>query len=270
MPQAPQAPQAPPAPQPPSYAQTPSQPYPPSPPHHTGRVGLWVATLVGAVVIGGGAAAGVLLLQGDGDGGSGADQKPAKDDRPVAAASEDPAPAPTTTVTATSTPTPTPTVAATRPAPSAPPGYHQVTDELGFTFAVPDVWYRQGVENGSQVTYAGSTGQEHYLVGVIPNAPYTSYGNLLNMEKHAEADEDKANYRRLRLERNTFQGRPGALWEYTYENAAGQTVHCVDQSYVAADGTEYAILLTVNDDVWEESEEIYRVGLDTWRLTDTD
>ncbi|MFZ3559176.1 zinc ribbon domain-containing protein [Streptomyces sp. BH055] len=232
-------------------------------------VGVWVGTVVGAFVIGGGAAAGVLLLQdagnGKGDGGSSA-----KDDKPVAAASTaGPSASPSPSASASDPSSAPASTAASVPA-TVPAGYHRVTDSLGFTFAVPDAWSRQGVENGSQVTYAGSTGLAHYLVGVIPNADYTSYGNLLNMEKHAQADKDKANYQRVRLERNTFKGRPGARWEYTYENGAGQTLHCVDQSYIGADGTEYAILLTVNDDVWAESEEIYRVGLDTWRLTDTD
>ncbi|WP_338697472.1 hypothetical protein V2W30_16890 [Streptomyces sp. Q6] len=242
------------------------------PPRSKRRVGIWVGTLAGAFVIGGGAAAGVLLLQDDGDGG--------KDDgeggRPVAAQ--------TTKPSAGTSPTPTPSAspdAASDPAsasasaeptdmPDIPAGYHQVFDEKGFSFAVPEQWDRQGIENDSQITYAGSTGQEHFLVGVIPAADYTSYDNFLAMEKHLQADKKKSGYQRLRLERNTFQGRTGALWEYTYENEAGQTIHGIDQAYIAADGTEYAILLSAREDVWGRSQQMHRVALDTWRLTDTD
>ncbi|WP_203645808.1 hypothetical protein, partial [Streptomyces sp. SID14478] len=242
-------------------------PRPPAgPPGSPRRVGIWVGTVAGAFVIGGGAAAGVLLLQDDG----GDKTKDAKDDRPVAARtqpSDTPSPAPSSPSSApppTAAPTPTATVA------EVPAGYHQVVDEKGFSFVVPDVWNRVGVKNGSQVTYAGSTGMEEYVIGVIPNAGYTSQGNLLAMEKHLKADAKKSGYRRIRLETNTFQGTDGALWEYTYEDEAGRTIHGIDQSYIAADGTEYTIFLTGKEDVWTDLARTYQVGLDSWRLTGTD
>ncbi|MEV5608125.1 hypothetical protein [Streptomyces sp. NPDC052225] len=277
------APQPPPAPAGPFPPQQPPSPYDPhtvhlapappgGPPRPKRRVGIWVGTIVGAFVIGGGAAAGVLLLSDDGDGG----KDDAGNGRPAAARTTEPAASASPEQPASEQPTgsasPDSASASGEPTdlPDIPDGYHQVFDEKGFSFAVPEVWQRQGVENGSQITYAGSTGQEHFLIGVIPDAPYTSYDNFLAMEKHLKADKKKSGYQRLRLEKNTFQGRTGALWEYTYENEAGQTVHGIDQAYIAADGTEFAILLSVQDDVWSQSEEIYRVALDTWRLTDTD
>ncbi|MFD8566562.1 zinc ribbon domain-containing protein [Streptomyces sp. NPDC059639] len=240
---------------------------PAGPKRHTG---VWVGTLLGAFVIGGGAAAGVLLLQDDGDGG----KDDAKDNKPVAAQTEqtggtDASPEPP------ASPTPTePPVSADTAVPSATPeipaGYHQVFDPKGFSFAVPGVWDRIGIRNDSQITYAGSTGMEKYIVGVIPHADYTSYENLQNLETHLKGDTKKTHYQRVRLEKNTFQGEPGALWEYTYEDEAGRTIHGIDQSYIAADGTEYAIFLTGKDDVWSEMRETYRIGLDSWRLTDTE
>ncbi|WP_267878240.1 zinc-ribbon domain-containing protein [Streptomyces sp. VRA16 Mangrove soil] len=251
------------APPPPATAQGPKR-----------RVGVWVATLLGAFVIGGGAAAGVLLLQDDGNGG----QDDAKDNKPAAARTEA-TPQPSDDASGDvsedgadgASASASPDAAGPSETPEVPEGYHQVVDAKGFSFVVPDVWDREGVDaSGTQVTYAGSTGMEEYLIGVIPNADYTSYDNLLNLEAHAKKDKKKANYQRVRLEKNTFQGRPGALWEYTYEDGAGQTVHGIDQSYIAADGTEYAILLTGKDDVWSDLQETYRIGLDSWRLTDTE
>ncbi|MEU6845240.1 zinc ribbon domain-containing protein [Streptomyces sp. NPDC046716] len=226
------------------------------------RVAVWAATLLAALVVGGGAAAGVLLLRDDGDGGT----DDARDDTPVAVETAQ-TPSPTT-----ATPTPTPTVTPDIATPSAttpavPTGYRRVVDPQGFSFAVPGTWSRTGVKNGSQITYSGGTGQEKYLVGVIPMAPYTSYENLRNLEKHAEEDPKKTGYQRIRLEPNTFQGRPGALWEYTYEDESGRLLHGIDQSYIAADGTEYAIFLTGRDDSWAGLRETYRIGLDSWRLT---
>ncbi|MFJ4711359.1 zinc ribbon domain-containing protein [Streptomyces sp. NPDC088785] len=243
------------------YAGRPVPP-PPAPVRDAhGRASVWIATLLGAFVIGGGAVAGVLLLRDDG----GADD--AKDDLPVAARTDrppsaaPPAPAPTPTAAPGS-----PTPSATAPA-AAPAGYRQVVDPKGFTFAVPAAWSRTGVKNGSQITYSGGSDRERYLVGVIPMAPYTSYGNFLNLEKHLQADPKKTGYQRIRLEPNTFQGRSGALWEYTYRDGNGRTVHGIDQSYIAADGTEYAIFLTGADADWGTLGETYRIGLDSWRLT---
>ncbi|MFJ8821538.1 zinc-ribbon domain-containing protein [Streptomyces sp. NPDC102467] len=237
------------------------------------NVGIWVGTIVGTFVIGGGAAAGVLLLQDDGgdDGNGGAGKKDAKGNGPVATRTQDsgdPAASPTPTPAPTSTASTD--VAAPTGVAEIPAGYHQVVDEKGFSFVIPDVWDRLGVERDSQITYAGSTGMEKYVVGVIPNADYTSYGNLLAMEKHLKEDKNKTNYRRILLDTNTFQGVDGARWEYTYENEAGQTVHGVDQSYIVADGTEYTIFLTGKDDMWSDLAGTYQIGLDSWRLTDTE
>ncbi|MFE7159872.1 zinc ribbon domain-containing protein [Streptomyces sp. NPDC057636] len=233
------------------------------------RAGIWVATVAGAFVIGGGVAAGVLLLQDHG----GKDDKAGRDDKPAVsteqpATSQAPTPAPSPTPSATpDRATDTDTTPSTTPDATVPSGYRKAVDPMGFSFVIPDVWSRQGVENGSQITYAGSTGAEHYLIGVIPDAGYTSYDNILNMEKHAEEDRKKRDYQRIDLRRNTFQGRPGAIWEYTYRDEGGRTIHGIDQSYVAEDGTEYTIFLVGQQDVWADLKKTYRTGLESWRLT---
>ncbi|MZD05629.1 hypothetical protein GTW43_11095, partial [Streptomyces sp. SID5785] len=226
--------------------------------------------------VGGGAAAGVVLLHDRGDDGGRSDDKSATTASPTA-----PTP-PSSAPPAAQDSQESADASAQEPSASAPDGgeptgpqdvpdgYHRVVDEKGFSFVVPEAWYRQGVKNGSQITYAGGTGLEGYLVGVIPDAGYTSYANTLKMEQHLEDEGTKKDYRRVELARNTFHGRDGARWEYTYEDAAGTTIHCVDQSYVAADGTEYAILLTARDTEWDSAQEMYRIALDSWRLTDTD
>ncbi|MFE4715284.1 zinc ribbon domain-containing protein [Streptomyces sp. NPDC056728] len=231
------------------------------------RAGIWVATIAGAFVIGGGVAAGVLLLQDNGgkDDRAGRDDKPAvSTEQPATSQAPTPAPSPTPSATPDRATDATP---GTTPDATVPSGYRKAADPMGFSFVIPDVWSRQGVENGSQITYAGSTGAEHYLIGVIPDAGYTSYDNILNMEKHAEEDRKKQDYQRIDLRRNTFQGRPGAIWEYTYRDEGGRTMHGIDQSYVAEDGTEYTIYLVGQQDVWADLKRTYRTGLESWRLT---
>ncbi|WP_369243185.1 hypothetical protein AB5J56_19355 [Streptomyces sp. R21] len=239
---------------------------PPVTPKARGRSLVWVVTLAVAFVVGGGAAAGVLIWQdkhSDGD-----SNKPAAGSTPTAPASSSPSPVLSEPPTAapTSTPTGEATGEATASSAEPPDGYRQLDDPMGFSFAVPDVWAREGVKNGTQVTYAGSTGLEHLQVGVIANAGYTSYDNFLTLEKTAKKKD--AGYRRIKLESNIFQGRAGAIWEYTYTDESGRTLHAKDQGYVAANGTEYAIMIVGHDDVWQSGlSETFRVALDSWKLT---
>lgn len=138
----------------------------------------------------------------------------------------------------------------------------------GFSFAVPVQWDRESEKN-HQITYAGPTGRAELKVGVIRNAPYTSYENFRNLERIADANQK--NYRRLQLGANTFQGLQGAIWEYTYEDKqSGETIHAIDQSYIADDGTEYAIYTTERDRYWSDARQIFDTALSTWMLNDLD
>ncbi|MET7703700.1 hypothetical protein [Streptomyces sp. NPDC005485] len=249
---------------------------PPVTPKPRSRSLVWVVTLAVAFVVGGGAAAGVLVWQDQRSDGS--SNKPAADSTPTGAAtpsaSSPASPSPTSPESQTTEATGTPSLEATGNATDdattssveLPDGYHQLGDPMGFSFAVPDGWTRVGVKNGTQVTYAGSAGLEHLQVGVIANAGYTSYDNFVTLEKTAKKKD--TDYRRIKLEKNTFQGRAGAIWEYTYTDESGATVHAKDQGYVAANGTEYAIMIVGHDDAWQSGlVETFRVALDSWKLT---
>ncbi|WP_392840467.1 hypothetical protein [Streptomyces sp. LN500] len=179
-------------------------------------------------------------------------------------------PKPSPTPSPTPVPTTSPTASATAPpaAPTVPGGYRMVSDSAGFSFAVPVQWDRES-ERNHQITYAGSTGRAELKVGVIRNAPYTSYENFRNLERTADANQK--NYRRLQLGANTFQGFQGAIWEYTYEDKqSGETIHAIDQSYIADDGTEYAIYTTERDRYWSDARQIFDTALSTWMLNDLD
>lgn len=236
---------------------------------------VWTATLAAAFVIGGGATAGVLLLSDDDGGGAGKAAPQSQDDKPAVTTST----RPTASATATSSSSPTttpesaeptkpskPTKAAKPTEPTeAPLGFRRVTDPVGFSLAVPDVWSRTSAHAG-QITYAGSTGMEHLLIGVVHNPPYSSsYENFLALEKNAKATQK--DFQRLRLERNTFQGRPGAIWEYTFtDKQTGETLHAIDQGYIAPNGTDYSIYTKARDRDWQYARKIFDTALSTWTL----
>ncbi|MFE7265821.1 hypothetical protein ACFU9B_27660 [Streptomyces sp. NPDC057592] len=246
---------------------------PASPPDSRKRAALiWTGTLVAALLVGGGATAGVLALT-DGGGGGGAGT--VEDGRPTARArsSQSPSAEPSQQQPPSADPTATATAVSATPdttpsAPTIPEGFRLVSDTAGFSFAVPTVWDRRSEKN-NQITYAGSTGRAELKVGVIHNAPYSSYDNFTTLERTADANQK--DYRRIGLTANTFQGRPGAIWEYTYEDReSGETIHAIDQSYIADDGTEYAIYTTERDTEWPGARRIFDTALSTWMLNDTD
>ncbi|MEU5895971.1 zinc ribbon domain-containing protein [Streptomyces venezuelae] len=272
--------QTPPAPNAPTqtaatYTPHPGYPVPgphPLPTKPRNRATVWVVTIAVALVVGGGATAGALLWRDMGDDKTSGADNANKDNRPAVSRSDDPV------TTPSSTPSEHPTDAPSAdPAPAASPGpvpegTERITDPEGFSFAVPEGWSRRPVnpERPGQITYAGSTGREEFLVGVVAEAPYTSYENFRNIERHTKTAPDKSDYDRIRMEENTFQGRDGAIWEYTYTDKGGRTIHALNQSYVAENGTEYAIQLSWREDFWPAGEgaKTHTTALDTWRLTD--
>lgn len=242
-------------------------PYAPAP-KPRGSAGIWVATIAGAFVIGGGAAAGILFWQ---DGGG--DDKTDGAAKGASASASRPGPQDPSPVASEATESPEPSASAGSGdlgVVNVPEGSEIMTDPEGFSFAAPAGWRREPVDpqRPGQITYAGSTGREEFLVGVVTDAPYTSYENFLNIEKHTKSAPDKSDYQRVRLERNTFQGRSGAIWEYTYTDEADRTIHAIDQSYIAENGTEYAIQFSWREDFLPAGEgaKTHRTALDTWRL----
>ncbi|MEI5102244.1 hypothetical protein RB200_31785 [Streptomyces sp. PmtG] len=255
---------------------------PAAPARQRGRVGVWAVTLAVALLAGGGVTAGVLVWQENqesSEGGSSASDGGGKHEGSAASRTDEPRedpPAATTEPTEPTGPADDEKSGATGGGEetvgddAVPSGSERVRDPKGFSFAVPQGWSRKAGDNPTQSTYAAANGPENFLVGVIPNADYTSLGNLTNMEEHAEKDPDKSDYQRVRLEGNTFRGQSGAVWEYTYTDRADRTIHAINQSYIADDGTEYAIQLSWRESVWPAGHgaRTHRTALNTWRVTE--
>ncbi|MEV6399698.1 zinc-ribbon domain-containing protein [Streptomyces sp. NPDC051907] len=245
------------------------------------KVVVWTATLTAAFVIGGGGAAGVLMLQKD----KGADADTRKDEKPVASASPTPSPSQSTPGTPSTSPTADPTAGpSATPSASAvdgsdsssggaaggealPSGFSLKQDPAGFAVGVMDGWKRR--QAGSQIFYEAPTGGAYLQVGIVPNTPMSSYENFLGLEKKHLANTG-ADYQRAQLTQNTFQGRPGALWEFTHVPEPDESDlrrHVIDQAFVAADGTEYAILAAGRAADWDPDQDVvFSTAIKTFKV----
>ncbi|WP_222123131.1 hypothetical protein [Streptomyces sp. SLBN-118] len=228
------------------------------------KVLVWTATLTAAFVIGGGATAGALLLKNNND-----ESGPAQNKPPAASQSatpdQDGQNQPNQQPSASAAPaiSPSSPSASLFASPSAsqgsgtlPAGFVLKQDPAGFAVGVMDGWQRR--QSGTQIFYEAPTGGAYLQIGIIRNTPTSSYENFLGLEaKHAQTPG--TDYRRSRLIQNTYQGRPGALWEFTHipePDESSLRRHVIDQAFVAADGTEYAILAAGRADLWDASKDV--------------
>ncbi|UNO41271.1 DUF6350 family protein [Streptomyces sp. MST-110588] len=235
----------------------------------------WIALATAAFVVGGGATAGVLYVKNKDD------RAPTAHDKPAPAGSGAPArggQAPTSSAspdasgtpggTPSGSPSGTPGGSASPGAADLPEGFVMRDDPEGFSLATMDGWLR--TENGTQIDYAAPTGGSYLRIGVIRDAPSSSYDNFRTLEAHAKT---RKNYQRKELTKNTFRGRPGARWEFTYtSDRAGWPIHAIDQAYIAEDGSEYSIYYECRDSFWDPAkDQVFSTALKTWtEKTDID
>ncbi|MFI0788307.1 hypothetical protein ACH4Q6_22235 [Streptomyces lydicus] len=243
------------------------------------RVLKWVAIGLAAFLAGGVATAAALYVGDRGGSGHRADRA----GPPSGATTRAPGPGPSADASSTATtsgaptggPTGNPTGAPVGepsggptggPAAALPAGFVRKYDPNGFSIAVRRDWQRS--PKGTQTDYRAPVGEQYLRVGVIADAPQSSYGNFLGMERGARKRVD---YQRVEMRKNTFQDRPGARWEFTYVNDAGDTVHAVDQAYVAADGTEYSIYYECPEALYAPAvDQVFSTALATWSVSGAD
>ncbi|MFF3452798.1 zinc ribbon domain-containing protein [Streptomyces sp. NPDC002730] len=233
------------------------------------KVLVWTATLTAAFVIGGGATAGALLLKNNDASDEAKNKQPAASQSP--SPKQDPQAPASPSATPSGSPSATPSTSPSTPPPggaTVPEGFALKQDPAGFTVAVMDGWKRR--QSGSQVFYEAPTGGSYVQIGVIKNTPTTSYENFLTLEKkHLETPETQ--YERTQLIQNTYQGRPGALWEFTHvpePDEGSLKRHVIDQAFVAADGTEYAILAAGRADLWDPAKDVvFSTALNTFKVS---
>lgn len=153
----------------------------------------------------------------------------------------------------------------TPPEPQIPDGWHRVDDPAGFSLVVPKTWTRQVSEG--QIDYTPDDGAHRIRISVDPDPDYDHpYLHMENLEE--QVSTRLPGYRRIGMEKNIFRDRPGALWEFTWNETkdhAGPR-HGIDQMYYGGPGgPEYALYLTAPQEGWEDSREKFDIMLRSWR-----
>lgn len=203
-----------------------------------------LVVVVAAAVLGG--AAGLLAMKyGEGSGSpAGGRGGPAAGSRPSA---------------------PGTTPGPTSPASEIPDGWHRVDDPAGFSLVVPEGWERQ--VNEGQIDYTPDNGAHRIRISVDPDPDFDHpYLHMENMEE--QLSTRLPGYQRVGMERNTFRDRPGALWEFTWNETKDHPGprHGIDQIYYGGTGgPEYALYLTAPQEGWEASREKFDIMLRSWR-----
>ncbi|MCQ1576009.1 serine/threonine-protein kinase [Streptomyces parvus] len=153
----------------------------------------------------------------------------------------------------------------TSPASEIPDGWHRVDDPAGFSLVVPEGWERQ--VNEGQIDYTPDNGAHRIRISVDPDPDFDHpYLHMENMEE--QLSTRLPGYQRVGMEKNTFRDRPGALWEFTWNETKDHPGprHGIDQMYYGGTGgPEYALYLTAPQEGWEASREKFDIMLRSWR-----
>ncbi|MGW8985508.1 serine/threonine-protein kinase [Streptomyces parvus] len=153
----------------------------------------------------------------------------------------------------------------TSPASEIPDGWHRVDDPAGFSLVVPEGWERQ--VNEGQIDYTPDDGAHRIRISVDPDPDFDHpYLHMENMEE--QLSTRLPGYQRIGMEKNTFRDRPGALWEFTWNETKDHPGprHGIDQMYYGGTGgPEYALYLTAPQEGWEASREKFDIMLRSWR-----
>ncbi|MCA6096457.1 hypothetical protein LE181_30375, partial [Streptomyces sp. SCA3-4] len=224
------------------------------------RVLVWVAVGLAAFLVGGVGTAGVMFVQqrdGKEDAKntapSASPQAPQQGPAPSGAPSGSPAPSASASASAS----------ASRigpPGGELPKGYQRMTSPEGFSLALPEYWQRENRGN-NQIDYHGPTGPGQIRIGIGPSGGKSSYDHFREMEKQVSAQDE---YRKLQMTANTFLGRPGALWEWTWKDKNGEVMHALNQAYVDESGKEYAIMFSERERLYPEARKIFDTALQFW------
>jgi serine/threonine protein kinase len=195
----------------------------PAKPRRSARTILAAAALAVAVV-GAGVSAAALLMGGDGEG----ERAPGTSAPSTTGSPERPTPTVTVTRQQTETATATP----------APAGYRIVKDPKGFSLAVPDGFKRD--PQGSRVFYMSPGGT--FRIGIKVADPEEGGPLEVMRRSHAKGPENNFGYRDGEVLATTHNGRPAALWEFTWDG------------FTEAEGARHTY-----DLCWEEGGRMYDV-----------
>jgi eukaryotic-like serine/threonine-protein kinase len=157
------------------------------------------------------------------------------------------------------------------PTSTAPDSWKTVDDPLGFGLALPKGWKRSVYQDAGdlkQIDYSPDGG-EHFVRIAVDESPDFSdpYAHQTDLKQQLQRLVD---YKTVRLEKNLYRDRDGSVWEYTWTAQAKDTPfpgprRAIEETYVARDGTEYAIYMSSPADDWATTAEQFTSVLQSWR-----
>ncbi|WP_461079795.1 serine/threonine-protein kinase [Streptomyces deserti] len=168
---------------------------------------------------------------------------------------------------ASAAPEPTQTQGAEGPAPA---GWVRYDDPAGFSLYLPKGWKRKvhgGVGGLQQVDYTPDGGRHFVRIAVDASPDFADpYAHQLDLEQQLQRLVD---YKRVTLKRNIYRDRGGARWEYTWIAQAKDTPfpgprRAVEETYIARDGTEYAIYMSSPAKDWPQTRKQFTSVLQGW------
>ncbi|AJE85031.1 MULTISPECIES: serine/threonine-protein kinase [Streptomyces] len=146
-----------------------------------------------------------------------------------------------------------------------PEGWERVHDPEGFSLSLPRGWKRE--VNEGQIDYTPDGGEHFVRISRDTSPDYDDVRlHQLALEKSVEK---LTAYRRLQMEPNVYRDRKGSLWEFTWTaGASGEHPgprRAIEQTYVSAEGVEYALYLSSPEKDWAEARKQFGSILRSWR-----
>ncbi|GKQ34357.1 serine/threonine-protein kinase [Streptomyces sp. A012304] len=207
--------------------------------------GVLVAAVLVAAMAGAGVSAAALLADRGGDGGGTPSSSAPGGTRPAAPTTAPSSPAATAT---------------SQERPTAPSGYRVVDDPAGFSLAVPAGFTR--ASQGDRVFYL-SPG-ETYRLGIKISAPRPGGPLAVMLRAAAAGPGTNPGYRDGRVTETTRDGRPAALWEFTWNgfSAAEGPRHTYDLCW-EEDGRMYDVWVSAPVGKARTAREYFDIAVDT-------
>ncbi|MER5375785.1 serine/threonine-protein kinase [Streptomyces sp. NPDC002553] len=147
-----------------------------------------------------------------------------------------------------------------RERPSAPSGYRVADDPAGFALAVPDGFTR--VPQGERVFYMSQG--DRFRLGIKISAPQQGGPLGVMRRSAAKGGRDYPGYRDGRVTETTRDGRPAALWEFSWDgfSAAEGRRHTYDLCW-EEDGRMYDVWVSAPVGEVRQAREYFDVAVDT-------
>jgi serine/threonine protein kinase len=159
---------------------------------------------------------------------------------------------------------PTPTTYAPSPVPD---GYHLVTEKaLGVAFPVPDGW-KLDKRKSDGVVYVDETGLAGLSIGMVDPAG-DPLAHFKEIEANTKDNYPGDRYRKLYMQRTTYQGQKAAVWEFTFKGRV-RVFHGINLGFGQEGGREYDIYLSAPEEQWDTFRPVFDRVREGFRITST-